>query len=395
MPESRAKFFYEGVVPGSKSLFNRILIVKSYFPALEISGESSCDDVRFMREGLPKISQHSQIDCGEGGTTLRFMALRVSRQPGVHVLKGTARLMQRPQKGLLSLLQQLGVQAEFKCNELHIVSEGWKKPAQTLQLQLSESSQYASALLLNSWLLDFDLSFELIGQKLSESYFALTLELVKQLGMTVEQQGSRFQITAGEKISKFSYEVESDLSSTFTVAAAGALAGESRIQNFPMHSQQPDKAFLDIFKKMEIDAEFKGRTLLVRESRSLKSVDYNLGESPDLFPVLAVLCSFANGSSRLHGAPHLVSKESNRIAKVSELLTLVGVKHESLPDGMVIHGQPQQVLKTGLQFNPDQDHRMVMAASLLKLCGHGIHIHEPEAINKSFPEFWSIIGVKP
>ena len=395
MPESQTKFFYQGVIPGSKSLFNRILIVKSYFPDLNISGESSCDDVRFMREGIKQINVVSDIDCGEGGTTLRFMALRVSRQPGEHILRGTTRLMQRPQKGLLDLLHQLGVQAEFKGNELHISSEGWKKPQQALQLQLSESSQYASALLLNSWLLDFDFDFELVGEKLSESYFALTLELVKNLGMKVEQKGSHFHVAAGETISQFSYEVESDLSSTFTIAAAGALAGESRIQNFPIHSKQPDKAFLDVFKKMQVETEFKERTLRVCESPSLKSVDYNLGESPDLFPVLAILCSFANGTSRLHGAPHLVSKESNRIAKVSELLNLVGVKHESLPDGMIIHGQPQQALKTGLQFNPDQDHRMVMAASLLKLRGHGIHIHEPEAINKSFPEFWSIIGVKP
>lgn len=395
MTDSKQKFFYKGVIPGSKSLFNRILIVKSYFPVLSISGEASCDDVRFMREGISKINNHSTIDCGEGGTTLRFMALRVSRQPGIHSLKGTARLMQRPQKGLLDLLQQLGVQAEFKGNELQITSEGWKKPQQPLKLQLSESSQYASALLLNSWLLDFELEFELIGQKLSESYFSLTLELVKHLGMRIHQEGSRFQVAAGEKISQLHYEVESDLSSTFTIAAAGALAGESCIQNFPLDSKQPDKAFLDVFKKMQVETEFKERTLYVRESRSLESVEYNLGESPDLFPVLAVLCSFAHGTSRLYGAPHLVSKESNRIAKVSELLSLVGIKHESLPDGMIIHGQPQQTLKTDLQFNPDQDHRMVMAASLLKLRGHGIHIHEPEAINKSFPEFWSIIGVKP
>jgi 3-phosphoshikimate 1-carboxyvinyltransferase len=395
MLESKQKFFYKGVIPGSKSLFNRILIVKSYFPALAISGEASCDDVRFMREGIEQINSRSNIDCGEGGTTLRFMALRVSRQPGVHTLKGTARLMQRPQQGLLDLLFQLGVKAEFKGHELHITSEGWKKPSQPLKLQLSESSQYASALLLNSWLLDFDLDFELVGQKLSESYFALTSELVQHLGMHVQQEGSRFHIAPREQISKFDYEVESDLSSTFTIATAGALAGESCIQNFPVNSKQPDKAFLDIFKKMNVETEFKERTLHVRESLSLKAVEYNLGESPDLFPVLAVLCSFAKGVSRLHGAPHLVSKESNRIAKVSELLKLVGIKHESLADGMIIHGQPQQTLKTGLQFNPDQDHRMVMAASLLKLRGHGIHIHEPEAINKSFPEFWSIIGVKP
>jgi 3-phosphoshikimate 1-carboxyvinyltransferase len=395
MPDSSPKFFYQGVIPGSKSLFNRILIVQSYFPVLDISGNASCDDVRFMREGITKISDRSHIDCGEGGTTLRFMALRVSRQPGVHTLKGTARLMQRPQTGLIDLLHQLGVQAQFKGNELVIVSEGWKKPKQPLKLQLSESSQYASALLLNSWLLNFDLDFELVGEKLSESYFALTLELVKHLGMRVHQDGSRFHVAAGERVSKLAYEVESDLSSTFTIATAGALAGESCIENFPLESKQPDKAFLDIFKKMHVETEFRERTLHVRESHFVKSVEYNLGESPDLFPVLAVLCSFAHGVSRLYGAPHLVSKESNRIAKVSELLTLVGIEHESLPDGMIVHGQPHQTPKTGLEFNPDQDHRMVMAATLLKLRGHGIHIHEPEAINKSFPEFWSIIGVTP
>ena len=64
MPESQTKFFYQGVIPGSKSLFNRILIVKSYFPELNISGESSCDDVRFMREGINQINVFSDIDCG-------------------------------------------------------------------------------------------------------------------------------------------------------------------------------------------------------------------------------------------------------------------------------------------------------------------------------------------
>ncbi|MFS4458596.1 3-phosphoshikimate 1-carboxyvinyltransferase [Bdellovibrio sp. HCB2-146] len=389
------KLSFDGVIPGSKSVFNRILIVKSYFPVLEIKGYSECDDVRYMREGLKEIKSRSHIDCGEGGTTLRFMALRASRTKGVHTLKGTSRLMQRPQTGLLDLLRQLGVQCQMKGNELYIVSDGWKKPKQPLRLQLSESSQYASALLLNSWMLDFDLDFELVGEKLSESYFALTHKMVKQLGMRVQQKGSTYHVPAGERISHLEYEVESDLSSTFTMATAGALSGQALIREFPLQSEQPDKAFLDIFKRMHVEHELHDRTLQVKESTFLKAADSNLAMSPDLFPVLAVLCSYAHGTSRLHGAPHLVSKESNRIAKVSELLTLVGVRHENLDDGMIVHGDPHLPVKTGLIFNPDQDHRMVMAATLLKLKGHGIRIEHPEAINKSFPEFWSMIGVKP
>lgn len=389
------KFFFQGDIPGSKSIFNRALIVKSFFPVLDLHGFSDCDDVRHMREGLKILRDRNRINCGEGGTTFRFMALRVSRQKGVHTLEGTPRLMQRPITGLLDLLRQLGVQAQVKGHELFVMGEGWKRPRTPIFVDTSESSQYASALVLNSWLLDFDLEFELMGSKVSESYFELTLEMVKEMGMRIKKTPRGYLIPAGQRISKLDWSVEPDLSSAFTMAAAGALSGEVRINNFPDKSSQPDRIFLEIFKKMQIDLTLDGPTLTVKRSPSMKAVDWNLFQSPDLFPVLAVVCAWAQGSSRLHGAPHLALKESNRIQRVSELFHLLGVLHEVLTDGMVIHGNPEQGLKKGVRFNPDQDHRMVMAAGLMKLKGHEIQIEDPQVINKSFPEFWGMIGLKP
>ncbi|KYG70506.1 3-phosphoshikimate 1-carboxyvinyltransferase [Bdellovibrio bacteriovorus] len=389
-----ADFHFQGEIPGSKSVFNRALIVQSYFPVLDLQGFSECDDVVHMREGLKDIRDRSRIDCGEGGTTFRFMALRASRQKGVHTLEASSRLMQRPQAGLLDLLKQLGVQTQIKANELFIVSDGWKRPRKPLRVDTSESSQYASALILNAWLLDFDLEFDLVGDKVSESYFLLTLEMMKTLGMRPKKTEKGYLIPAGQRISKLSWNVEPDLSSAFTMATAGALAGESIIQNFPEKSSQPDLVFLQIFKKMNVDFTLEGAKLITRKSENLRSVEWNLAQSPDLFPVLAVLCSWTAGTSKLFGAPHLTKKESNRIAKVSDLLTLIGIQHESLPDGMIIHGQSSQKLITTGRFNPDQDHRMVMAATLMKLKGHQFTLEEPQAINKSFPEFWDMIGIK-
>lgn len=388
-------FRFQGDIPGSKSVFNRALIVKSYFPSLVLHGHSECDDVRFMREGIQKISAHSHIDCGEGGTTFRFMALRASRQAGEHVLEASARLLERPQKGLLDLIRQLGVKAEIKGHALYVHSTGWQKPATPLQVNTSESSQYASALVLNAWLLDFDLEFELIGDKVSESYFLLTLEMLKSLGMAIHRTRGGYLIPAGQKISSQQWSIEPDMSSAFTMAAAGALAGEARLTNFPKSSTQPDFVFTDIFSRMHVDFSVKGPTLTVTNRTQPLAVDVDLFQSPDLFPVLAVLCSWAQGSSKLHGAPHLVGKESNRIAKTAELLKLVGVQCEVLADGMIVHGNPRQALVRGAVFNPDKDHRMVMAATLMKLKGHDIKIEEPSAINKSFPEFWDMIGVRP
>ena len=361
---------------------------------MDLHGFAGCDDVRFMREGLKHIKDRSRIDCGEGGTTFRFMALRASRQRGMHTLIGTPRLMARPQKGLLQLLKQLGVQAQIKKNELHIVSEGWKKPSGPIKVDTSESSQYASALILSSWVLDFDLEFELVGDKVSESYFTLTLEMLRKMGLRVRDTEKGYLVPREQRLEKLSFEVEADMSSMFTMAAAGALAGASIIQNFPQETKQPDKVFVDIFKKMKIETKLEGRVLEVRKNPQMVGVDWNLFQSPDLFPVLAVVCSWAHGTSKLHGAPHLISKESNRIEKVADLLKLVGVQFETLPDGMIIHGNPSQTLRKGLVFNPDQDHRMVMAAALMNLKGHEIQIEHPEAINKSFPEFWGMMGMK-
>lgn len=390
-----AEYRFQGEIPGSKSLFNRALIVKSYFPVLDLLGHSACDDVRYMRDGLKEIRDRSRIDCGEGGTTFRFMALRASRVRGVHTLEATSRLMQRPQKGLLDLLNQLGVQAQIKGRELFIVSEGWKRPRVPIRVDTTESSQYASALILNCWLMDTDFEFELVGSKVSESYFQLTLKMLKELGMRFQVQGNKYLIPAGQRISKLEYRVESDLSSAFTMAAAGALAGGARLENYPRTSSQPDGVFLEIFKGMNIDFEFQGDALCVKPSAGLRAVSWDLFQSPDLFPVLAVLCSWAQGESKLFNAPQLAAKESNRIAKVADLFERLGIGHEVLPDGMIIHGNPQQSLKTGIVFNPDQDHRMVMAAALMKLKGHDIKIEDPQVINKSFPEFWDMIGIKP
>lgn len=390
-----AELRFHGEIPGSKSVFNRALIVKSYFPELNLKGLSACDDVHYMREGIQQITEHSHVDCGEGGTTFRFMALRVSRQAGSHILEGSERLMLRPQKGLLDLLKQLGVQAQIRNHELQMESNGWKRPLNPIKVDTSESSQYASALVLNAWLLDFDLEFELVGDKVSESYFLLTIEMVKSLGMLVKKTDSGCLIPAGQKLTHFEWTVEPDLSSTFTMASAAALAGEIVVENFPTASSQPDLIFLDIFKKMQVDFSVVGNRLQVMKSPFLKSVEWNLAQSPDLFPVLAVLCSWAEGVSKLHGAPHLTKKESNRIGKVAELLNLLNIQNEVLPDGMIIYGNPQQTLVKNVSFNPDKDHRMVMAAVLMKLKGHNIHIEEPGVINKSFPEFWEMIGIKP
>jgi len=387
-------FRFQGDIPASKSMMNRALLVQSHDPQIQISGNSNCDDVRHMKMAIAAFIQKKEMNCGEAGTVIRFMSLRASREKGVFRLIGSPRLLNRPQDDLVYLLDQLSVRCQLLPNQIVVQSEGWKKPLVPLRVHRNSSSQFATALLLNSWNLPFDLEFEM-KTGVSEGYWQMSVDMARLFGMKIENKGDFWRIPMGQKPDHFEISVEPDYSSAFAIAAAGALAGETVITNSTGKSFQPDFQFVSILKKMGASIQQTGSRLSIQKSAELKANDVNLQSSPDLFPVLAVLCAFAKGESWLRGAPHLVHKESDRIAKTGELLRLAGFICSAKNDGLHIVGQGSKFRPTGFKFDPDQDHRMAMAAGLLKLMGYEVQIQNPQVVSKSYPEFWQALGVKP
>ncbi|MEN0060437.1 MAG: 3-phosphoshikimate 1-carboxyvinyltransferase [Bdellovibrio sp.] len=396
-------FRYRGVIPASKSLMNRALICSSYTQDLQIEGHSSCDDVIKMQRALQVLAASSNrgteqavYDCGAAGTVLRFLSLRLSRLPGVHVLKGTERLMQRPQQDLLDLFKRLEVRYETSQEHLTLHSKGWQNLQEPVVVHRTVSSQFASGLLLNAWELPHDLHLQMSGEPMSEGYLEMTLKLVKQLGMNIQITSEGLLIPAHSRISQKKYQAESDLSSLFAIAAFAALNGEAHFESYPHPSLQPDSEFLEFFQRMGIEHELKSSTLTVSPTTRFKGLNASLKSCPDLFPVLAVLCSFAESPSHLHSASQLIHKESNRIAKTSELLSKAGIRNEPLSDGMIIHPGPKQFSQSSaFSYDTDHDHRLAFAAALLKSQGAPVHIEHPEVVNKSFPEFWQVVGLPP
>lgn len=403
-------FKFKGVIPVSKSIMNRALICSSYDSKLQLEGLSSCDDIIKMQEAIDLLMNNlstlnfgsdkkaNEYDCGAAGTVLRFLTLRLSRIPGTHILKGTERLMQRPQQDLLDLLTKLDVQFEIGKTHIQLHSKGWMNTDKPIKVHREVSSQFASGIILNAWNLKNDLTLDMVGSATSEGYLEMTLQVVKALGMDFFYDQKQLIIPKNSHIKTHHYQVESDLSSLFAVAAFAALNGSAEFLNYPTPSLQPDSAFLSFFKKMEIDfihSEAK-KSLLVMPTKKFKGLEANINSCPDLFPVLAILCAFASTTSKLYGAPQLVYKESNRIAKVAELLNAIGVKNEPLSDGMIIHpfsGKIESVTK--FSYDTDHDHRLAFAAAIIQSQGFPIHIMEPDVVSKSFPEFWQVIGLDP
>jgi len=352
-----------------------------------------------MQIALQDLKPNAVYDCGSAGTVLRFLALRLSRLPGSHVLLGSNRLLARPQDELENIFSQLNVKLEKHADRLVIHSDGWRPKTSTLKVDRTISSQFASAVLLNAWNLDFPLTLQWDQVGVSEGYWQMSAAIVQEFGMSLDETIQQVTIAKNSRVKIDSYVIESDLSSAFAVAAFAALNGSATFQHFPHRSLQPDRIFSSILEKMNVDVRAGSSFLHVSKKANapLLGIHQDLNNCPDLFPVLATLCAFANGPSRLDNAPHLVFKESNRIQKIAELLKNINVETKILSDGIEIF--PPTDLKTQahtapFNFDTDHDHRLAFAAALVKSQGFPIQIKHPEVVAKSFPEFWDIVGYK-
>lgn len=387
-------FAFVGKLAASKSILNRLLLVQSYFPELTIQGDSSCEDVAFMKLALQALKEGQEIPVGAAGTVLRFMALRASRIPGQHRLIGHPSLFARPQNELLQILNQVGVQAQLHERALTMTSQGWKLQGDTLMVSSHRSSQFASSVLLNAWDLPFDLYVSLTGARVSEGYWQMSNKLAQNLGMKMDFWDQDFRVVKDQRINRFEFEAEIDLSSAFAVAAVAAVSGQAKILNFPQASLQPDHMFVSIFRTMGVPIHLDNGTLVVEKTNRLSGISVNLKNAPDLFPVLAALCGLAHGESVLFGAPHLIYKESNRLQHMVDLLKHVGREVVIEQDGLIVRGEPN-LQKSRMQFDPQNDHRLAFAAGVLKMAGADIEILNPSVVSKSFPEFWSVCGCNP
>lgn len=395
------EFRYAGQLPASKSHLNRWLCVGSYARGLVIDGDSRCDDVVRMKAALAAMAAGERtLECGAAGTVLRFLLARVSREPGAWCLTGTRKLISRPQNGLLAALGTLGVQFRTDLDSIVVEGDGWHAPTTgPVSIDRSVSSQFASALVLNAWQLPFDLELKFEGELVSEPYFEMTLDVVRRAGLAAEYD-ERFRVLRLPKhaVPRARRVVaEPDMSSAFAVAALAAVNGHARFEGFPNESLQADRVFPELLTRMGARVQASPALLRVDRAARLRGLEADLGAAPDLFPVLAALTLLADGPSRLFGAAHLAHKESDRIGEMVRIAHRLGRPIEARADGWIVTGSPVRVhsRRPPLVVDPVDDHRIVMAAAVLREAGHRVVILEPHCVSKSFPEFREIANVDP
>ncbi len=326
----------------------------------------------------------ARLDCGESGSTLRFLipiiaALGVEAEITMH-----GRLPSRPLSPLYELLINEGIKMSAQ-GENPFTVKG-KLNAGNYRIAANVSSQFISGLLFALSLAEGDSTLTLEGKIESEKYIDMTLDAIRLFGGDIDYADSKFTVRSkGKFTSPELVTVGGDWSNAAFFLSAGALSDSPvTVTGLDMNSSQGDKAILDALSGMGANISICGNAVTVSKNK-LRGIELDASQIPDLVPIIATVASVADGKTVIYNAARLKIKESDRILSTCNMISAIGGNIVPTADGMIIYGVGRL---SGGEVNSAQDHRIAMSAAIASTVSNDpVTIRGFEAINKSYPNF--------
>ena len=336
-----------------------------------------------------------QILPHESGTTLRLLLpVAASICPEVDV-DAKGRLPERPLEPLMGQMKEHGV--SFSQAKPPFTMTG-KLTAGSYAMVGNVSSQFFSGLLLAAPQVGAT-TVESMGKLESRDYVSLTINTMKDFGVTVESDTNdkgddRFTIPAGSHFQgQRDYAIEGDWSNAAIWVVAAALTGQAlTITGLNKDSIQADRRIMAIVESTGSHLQWEGNNLTV-SGKATQPLHVDLGQCPDLLPVMAALACGIDGESSFVNGARLRIKESDRLEAVAALVRDLGGSVRLEGDDMYIQGTGRLV---GGTVDCQNDHRLVMAGTLAALIAEEpVQLKDSQAITKSYPDFfddWNALG---
>jgi 3-phosphoshikimate 1-carboxyvinyltransferase len=378
-------------VPGSKSITNRALILATLADGpVTLRGALWSEDTQIMTAALRQLGFAIDLEpdemeicnrtmrihglggripnggtaekpldlfVGNAGTAARFLAAQVCLGRGVFRLHGTGRMHERPQAALFAALRALGYRIDSANDRLPGVIHGAGPRPASCRVNIGESSQFASALLLcadaGGW------KVELAGESEEEApYVAMTRQLL-----------GAFPRFGGE------FQIEADASSASYFCAANWLMqprSEISVAAFPKSDWQVDAAFP---RFLPLPGEVSRRR--------------QLGDS---IMTAIVMAPFASGPTRFRDLERLRVQECERVTALKTELTKCGARVVEQDHNLTVY--PAGGALHGAEIETYNDHRMAMCFAILGLKIKGVRIKNPSCVKKTFPNFFQKLAAR-
>jgi len=316
---------------------------------------------------IKRPAQMAELDCGESGSTLRFLLPVVCALGCGARIKMHGRLPERPLSPLWEELERCG--AELTRPEKDIIEVRGRLWENSFSIAANVSSQYISGLLFALAIMRGG-EVELLGDIESAGYIEMTIQALIDFGAHIELEEKTLRFSTPGLRSKGEMTVEGDWSNGAFWMAAGMLSGgKIHCSGLDMGSAQGDAAVIEASEA------------IMRGNATIDARDI-----PDLVPVLAVLASVSPGTTRFINAGRLRLKESDRLRTVTEMLKALGGDIEETGDGLIL--RRVSMLKGGI-VDAHGDHRIAMSAAVAAIASIGeVTVENAECVSKSYPAFW-------
>jgi 3-phosphoshikimate 1-carboxyvinyltransferase len=410
-------------LPGSKSISNRTLLLAALAEGETlVRGLLDADDVDRMLDALRALgiaieqeasprnfrvqgtggrlpAKEGKLFLGNAGTAFRPLTATLAFAGGTFELSGVPRMHERPIGDLVDALRALGADIRYLGNPGYpplAIGPGAAHDAPAtnrVTVRGDVSSQFTSALLMALPLLTArsgrSMTVDIAGELISKPYVAITTNLMRRYGVTVQQDGWRsFTVAAGARYrTPGTISVEGDASTASYFLAAGAIGGGPvRVTGVGRNSIQGDVAFADALAQMGASIASGDDWIEASAAKKLTGIEIDCLAIPDAAMTLAVVALFATGPTTLTGIASWRVKETDRIAAMATELTKLGAKVDAGDDRLTVHPPEKLVPAT---IDTYDDHRIAMCFSLAAFGGVAVRIVDPDCVRKTFPGYFA------
>ena len=326
-----------------------------------------------------------EIDADNSGTTIRIASGIASLYSEEITLTGDSSLQKRPMQPLLDALSSIGAQCSSTDGKPPIKIKG-KISGGNVSIPGNFSSQFISALLICAPLTKNGINLNIEGNLVSKPYLDATIATMRKFGVSVQTliPYKKYNITP-QIYKNTSFTVPIDFSSLALLLSAAVLNGEEiiikgNLGNLP----QGDEVFIDILEQLGVTVVISEEEIKIESPEKLSGGRFDLSNSPDLLPPLAILALNSSSPIEVINVKHARLKETDRIAIISRELVKLGIKIEEKEDGLILESSNNL---RGAELVSENDHRLFMA-----FCIAGMHVgdctvSDPDSVKVSYPNF--------
>ncbi|MBP3961164.1 3-phosphoshikimate 1-carboxyvinyltransferase [Paenibacillus lignilyticus] len=333
-----------------------------------------------------------ELDVGNAGAVLRFLMAITALAPDVTFInRYPDSLGKRPHDDLIDALGQIGVDVQHQNGRLPITIRGGAAKGGKIQVSGNVSSQFLSALLFLTPLLEEDSEIEVLHDLKSKVVVGQTLEVLAQAGIVIEASEDlmHYRIAGGQRYEAKKYVVQGDYPGSAAVLAAAAVTQSDVIlHRLEENSKQGERAIVDVLRMMEVPLTHENGIVHVQGTGKLKAVEFDGDKATDAVLAMVAAAVFAEGTSRFYDVENLRYKECDRITDYLNELRKAGANVEERQSEIIVHGRPEGV-EGGVEINAHYDHRVIMALTVVGLrAKQPLRIRDAHHVAKSYPIFF-------